>query len=192
MPAASNGATTGLGGRGMGFLYRIGSPIVRPCGASDGDPQPSDGYLHYVVMRRHVQRFPEADVTDAMRGEMKRSGGGLKWSGLVSVELATGKIHRAYSGQDRAVNTVVADGLCFTDLGIYDIRDPTAARYLGDFTIQQGKRTVQLDQVGQGRGDFQLRGGGWVTPAYVGGRLYVRGFSPKEGCHRLFCLDFRR
>ncbi|MFW5690808.1 MAG: PQQ-binding-like beta-propeller repeat protein [Planctomycetota bacterium] len=152
----------------------------------------ADGYLHYVVQLRHLSRSSEADVTDAMRDNIKRSGGGRKWSGLVSVELATGKIHRVYSGQDRNVNTVVADGLCFTDFGIYDIRDPKAARYLGDFTIEQGKRTVQLDQVGQGRGDHQLRGGGWVTPAYVGGRLYVRGFSPKEGCHRLFCLDFRR
>jgi len=146
----------------------------------------ANGYLHYVVKLRHVQRFPEAEVTDAMRDEMKRSGGGLKWSGLVSVELATGTIHRCYSGKDRAVNTVVGDGLCFTDFGVYDIRDPTAVRYLGDWTVQQG--TVQTRR----GGDHDLRGGDWIAPAYAGGGLIVRGFSPKEGCHRLYCLDFRR
>jgi len=31
-----------------------------------------------------------------------------------------------------------------------------------------------------------------IAPAYAGGGLIVRGFSPKEGCHRLYCLDFRR
>ncbi len=152
----------------------------------------ADGYLHYVVQLRHVQRLPEEIVTDAMRDDMKKSGGGLKWSGLISVKLATGTIHRTYSGQDRSVNTVVGDGLCFTDLGIYDIRDPTAARYLGDWTVVKNG-AVKTDQLGQGRGaDHMLRGGGWIAPTYAGGRLYVRGFSPKEGCHRLYCLDFRR